>query len=367
MKKSTKQLLSVGFHLLVLTGMVLTYDASKAMATKLGYLKSPDAVKSMVVDFRDQDHSGPGIEIDPELKKLVDVNEKGYAFRRDLPFPADLKVSVWDIHEFKKVRYAGKSPFGEGNATLSYRTDEVTEYHKVGGALRLTLKEKVMERTLSPAEVAAKVKLEEAAKEGGAPILENNDRVEDRMRGKVVDFKYNGQEWKSVRSPEFATMAWGKDLETEISKTFVENGLGPRPRWFGSKRLKAGDPMKLSGPTLNLVFDGVAGGSVDMVFTGIEGVHGHPCAVFDVSGNLQLSDVAGPTGETIKAQMTIESGKVWLSLLYPVLLRSELNTIQSAESREGGKLVMQLQGEVEIITIRDWEAITAAPADVSLK
>jgi hypothetical protein len=371
MNKSTKQLLSVGFHLLVLVGMVMTYDAAMAVASKLGWLESRASPKSVVVDFRDQDHAVGGTEIDPSLAALVDQNEDGYGFRRDLPFPPNLTVRAWDIQKFKNVRVAGKSPFGEGQTTLSFRADEMFEYQKLGGTMRVTLKEKVMERLLSPAEEAAKAELVAAAEEAGKPLPENKDRIEDRMRGKVVDFKFDGKVWKSVPSSEFSTMAWGKEMEEVIEETLVKSNVSPRPRWFGSKRVKEGETMKLADSTLNLVFDDTQRGAVEMTFVGMEGVNGHPCAVFDVTGNFQLNDTKEATGEITRAQLSIQEGKIWLSLLYPVVLRSELRTIQSAESREGRKLVTQMQGEVEMISIRDWKpvdpaAAAAAPAtDVS--
>ncbi|MBC7980967.1 MAG: hypothetical protein H7Y36_10435 [Armatimonadetes bacterium] len=44
MSKSAKQILSVLFHLGVLGGMVLGYDAFRGLATKLGFLKSDTSV-----------------------------------------------------------------------------------------------------------------------------------------------------------------------------------------------------------------------------------------------------------------------------------------------------------------------------------
>jgi hypothetical protein len=102
--------------------------------------------------------------------------------------------------------------------------------------------------------------------------------------GKAVQFKYDGMAWKALITREFKTMAWGKGLEEEVGVHLLESSLLPRPRWFGEKPMKLGEVTKLSGKSLDLVFDGLAEGSAEMVLKGMEGVHGHPCAVFEVSG-----------------------------------------------------------------------------------
>ncbi len=102
-------------------------------------------------------------------------------------------------------------------------------------------------------------------------------------------------------------------------------------------------------------------GTIEIVVKGMEGVHGHPCAVFEVSGSYVESQKDNGQGQTVGGEATIDKGKIWCSLLYPIVLRSDLDLIVSWKTLEGGKLVSQMQGTVNHKMHRDWKVVTKKP------
>lgn len=134
-----------------------------------------------------------------------------------------------------------------------------------------------------------------------------------------------------------------------------------RPKWFGADPMKVGDVTKLSSKSLDLVFDDLSSGSVEMKLKGMEGVHGHPCVVFEVSGSVVMTVSENAEGQKTGGEATIEKGRIWCSLLYPIVLRSDLDMIVSIQTREGAKLINQMQGSMRETSHRDWKAVTAKP------
>lgn len=360
--KSGKQILSLLFHGAVLLAMVTAYDLSKGLAEKLGWIESAKPKQEVEIDILAKGES-LATEIDPELEKLVDGGAEGYRFRRDLAFPPHLKVIATEVKKLDKVRFSGKSEFGEGTMVLTTRDDEVMEYELAGREVRFTMTKKVLEKQLSAAERLARIEaVAEAEKAGQAPPEENH-KIVDRLVGKTVKFGYNGSGWDVRPSGEVATMAWGKGLLDEVTPELRANGLLPRVRWFGEGRMALGAVTNLSDKSLDLVFDGGGQGKLEMVFTGVEGVHGHPCGVFEVKGRLILEGVDGE-GQALREERTVEGGKIWCSLLYPAVLRMDLDLIISKETREGGKLVSQKQGDSRYELHREWVAVTPVSGGV---
>lgn len=353
--KSGKQFLSVLFHLAVLGGMVMTYDLSRGLAAKLGWIDGGSSSQKVEVDIMTKEEE-LGTEIDPELQKLVDVSVDGYLFRRDIPFPPHIKVVATEVTKLKKVRFAGKSQFGEGSMVLSTRTDNVMEYEMAGRTARFTMKESSTERLISPSEKLAKLEAIAEAKKNGKAPPPDKDKIVNRLVGKAVQFNYDGKAWKVQQSKEFSTMAWGKELEGQVTSQLQANGLLSRARWFGKDRMSLGSKTKLSGKSLDLVLDDGEQGELEMVFKGMEGVHGHPCGVFEVKGSLNFEKIDAE-GNTVKGEETVEGGKIWCSLLYPIVLRTDLDLIISHETRATGKLIGQQQGDVSVKRHREWKPV----------
>lgn len=245
---------------------------------------------------------------------------------------------------------------------LSIREDEVMEYEMAGGSVRFTMKENVSEKIPTAAERVERLKAIKEALEKKQKPPETRERIVDPLIGQMVQFDYDGKAWKAVPTKMFKTMAWGRGLEDRVGDQLIANSLLPRPRWFGAKPMKVGEVTKLSGKSLDLVLDGKDSGSLELVLKGMEGVHGHPCAVFEVSGSYVESPKQNARGESEGGEVTVEKGRIWCSLLFPIVLRSDLDLIVSYETREGGKMVHQLQGSVNEKIHRDWKAVTKAPA-----
>ncbi len=362
LNKSTKQILSFLFHLAVLGGMVLLYDAGKAVAVKLGFIemveKKADGEGSSLVNFMEEEKPLE-TAIDPALAKLVSKNKEGYLFRADIPFPPHLKVIVTEVTKLKKVRMAQRIGKETARTELTTRDDKVMEYEMAGKAVRFTKAKQVSERKLSDLERLQRLEAIAKAKEDGSEPPETRDRKIDPLEGKAVQFNYDGKAWKAIPTKEFKTMAWGRGEEDRVAETLISNGLQPKPRWFGSKRIPLGHKVRLSGSSLDIVFEDVAKGHLDMEFKAVEGVHGHPCAAFDVTGSVELKPGTDDQGRATSGEATIEKGRIWFSLLYPVVLRMDLDRIVSYETRDKGQLIAQIQGKTSERIHSDWNAVTA--------
>ncbi len=353
MSKSAKQILSVLFHLVVLGCMVLIYDAGALIVQKIRSIQVPENVG----DFMEHEETLSTV-IYPELQKLVVKKDDGYLFRTDIAFPPHLKVVVTDVTKFRDVNMAKRIGDESVQTKLNARLENVMEYEMAGKSVRFTQIQDIKRRKAPDEEQMAKLKAAEEAAAAGEEPPEDPDQQIGLLVGKAVQFNFDGIDWKAVPTKEFKTMAWGKTLEPDVTSTLVYNGLKPRAKWFGVKPLPIGHKLKLAGESLNLVFENAAKGSLEMEFKSVEGVHGHPCAVFDVSGSIELKTDTDEQGQPVDGEETIESGRVWFSLLYPVVMRSELHKVVSYDTRKNGKLVAQFQGKAEDYLHRDWKAVS---------
>jgi hypothetical protein len=90
-----------------------------------------------------------------------------------------------------------------------------------------------------------------------------------------------------------------------------------------------------------------------LIYEKEEAIDGHPCGVFSVTGDLQIESVVNAIGEQQEAKMAITGGKIWASLMYPLILREELQTVQTIETHEGG-FTRQIHGPIRIVRARTW-------------
>ena len=129
----------------------------------------------------------------------------------------------------------------------------------------------------------------------------------------------------------------------------------PRSLWFAKHRFKVGDQLVVTGESLPMVLAGDAKGSITLKLESFDAVEGHPCGVFSVSGNYHRK-TADFTGTITNEDVTIESGKFWFSLIYPVILRQEIDTIQSAKGGGQGGLMSRSQGAAKISVTHAWKS-----------
>jgi len=280
----------------------------------------------------------PGSRPDPELQKLVDETPEGVLFRKDLPFPARLEVKT-TRNEDISGRVFEKSELGSETRVIKGAFTTVFKVERAGDQVSHTLIESVFaEPVIKGAEVKDPVK-----KQVAPP-------------SKPAVFVKAGSNWKSA-SNDFRTANLAQTLSPVFDQLLVANALAPHAYWFGQKRIKIGDELTVTGKSLPLIITGKASGSLKLKLEALEAVEGHPCGVFSISGNYTRKQFPDFDGSLTDDEVTIESGKIWLSLLYPIILKEEASTIQTI--RKGGEGGPSLQGQnsSKVSVTREWKPI----------
>ncbi|MGE9269728.1 MAG: hypothetical protein ACQKBU_02910 [Verrucomicrobiales bacterium] len=142
-----------------------------------------------------------------------------------------------------------------------------------------------------------------------------------------------------------------------LPELMVETGVHPRTQWFSSTRFwRSGDRVVLTDQAVELLDPWGVSGRVVLVFEGEEAIDGHPCGVFAVEGRLVVKGRPGMDRASVDSEVTVESGKIWASLLYPVILREEYATEMFFRSgREGEEAhAASVEGRVEVIRAQTW-------------
>jgi hypothetical protein len=79
--------------------------------------------------------------------------------------------------------------------------------------------------------------------------------------------------------------------------------------------------------------------------------------VFSVTGDYSRKQFPDFEGNLTDQDVTIPSGKIWFSLLYPMILKEELATIQTSKSGTQGGSLKRGQGSVGISVTRAWKRL----------
>jgi len=344
---------------------------------------------------------GGDVQVDPALQALVDQTAEGAVFRKDLPFPEQLQVKVEQRQTFDSARIVVKSAIGNQVAAFSGTRFFLTRYERAGERLDVTLesagfakpevdkgeaekakasKVKVDQAKADQAKAekaktdkeradkarAAKSKVEqakfdqEAAAAAAAPAVPDELTASKELAGSSISFVHDGKAWKSRHFSDFKLAVWARNLEPHVASLCTAAGVLARPYWLGKRRLKPGDTVPLTGPGLALLLGEGAVGSLVLTLESFEPSGGHPCGVFAVSGNYREAAVPGPDGEVFDEEISISSGKVWLSLVYPVVIREQLETIQTLSTGMRSGHSTLIQGSVAVAVTRTWKPSAAA-------
>ena len=94
-----------------------------------------------------------------------------------------------------------------------------------------------------------------------------------------------------------------------------------------------GDQLAVSGDSLPMLVAGKGKGSLNLKLESFEAVAGHPCGVFSVSGTYSRKKFPDFEGNLTDEDVTIQSGKIWLSLIHPIVLKEERNSRLSKTPR----------------------------------
>lgn len=278
---------------------------------------------------------------DPELQKLVDQTDGGVLFRKDLPFPTRLEVRVTRREELAG-RFFHASAIEKRGENLKGTRVHIAKLERAGDQVRHTLEQSSF--SVPSADGSGEAKTVANPLEQVAPTL------------KPLTFRRFGTAWRVENPGDFRTAAISKQVGPALDGLLVENALAPRRLWFGKKRLAIGETLSVTGETLPMLLEG-GKGSFQLKLEGLEAVAGHPCGVFSVTGDYTRRQFPDFEGGFTDEDVTIQSGRLWLSLLYPVVLREELDTIRTLKSGGQGGQVGRGRGTAKVSVKREWKAL----------
>jgi hypothetical protein len=319
---------------------------------------------------------------DPALQALVDQTPEGAVFRKDLAFPEQLQVKETRRLKFGGARVFVQSAIGNQAAALSGTRHFTTLYERAGPRVSVTMesagfslpevdtaKTELPQTDPKTNKKPDKAQAEKLQADKAAAMLSavpHELTQADQLIGGKVGFLYQGKAWKAKHTSDFKLAAWAGRLEASVGANCMDAGVLPRAHWFGKGRLKPGDSVPLSGAAMALLFAPDASGKATLKLESFEVSGGHPCGVFAVTGNYRVASLPGPDGEVSDCEVTISSGKVWLSLVYPVVIREQLDTVQTLVIGARSGHSTRIQGNVAVAITREWNP-TPGPAQETPK
>jgi hypothetical protein len=281
---------------------------------------------------------------DPELKQLVDQTAEGVIFRKDLPFPSQLEVLVTRSQKWSG-RVIRESAIERTSEALQGTRISVSKLERAGNRIRHTIEESGFSIPSAEDSENANQMLADPFKS-----ISSGD--------KSSTFIKQGDTWRADPPGEFRSASLAQDLSPFFDALLVENALAPRPLWFSNKkRFNPGDQLAVAGASLPMLLSGDASGSLMLTLESFDAVDGHPCAVFSVTGDYSRKSFPDFEGVFTDEEVTIESGKIWLSLIHPLILREELDTVQTIKSGPGGSQSTRGQGSIQLSVKRSWKPL----------
>ena len=320
--------------LLLVIGVSASCDKAKDLAAK-----ASSAVKAKISG---QAGNTENTKVDEALQKLVYQTPEGAVFRKDLPFPSHLEVTSSRRHEMSG-RFYQSSDIGKQADVVKGTQITLTKFKREGDLIRYTLDQ---------SEFSLPVTGKPDAKKKAAPKSPLTS-----TSARPVVFRKTGTSWGADQRSDFRAAALAQEISPVFEQLLIENALSSRPVWFAKRRFKVGDQLVVTGDTLPMLLAGNAKGSITLKLESIGAVNGHPCGVFSLTGDYNRKFFPDFEGHFIDEEVTIQSGKMWLSLIYPIILREELDTIQSFKSSGKGNLVSRGQGAVKVSVTRAWKSL----------
>ena len=277
---------------------------------------------------------------DPELMKFVDKTDEGVIFRKDLAMPERFEVRATRIHEING-RFIQSSAIETQASVVKGTQTTVTKLERAGGHVRYSMEQSTFTEPVA-----------EGADKDTKPVIR---QLAPASPPRV--FHQNGESWKGDPADGFRGAALAKQIAPVFDDLLVDNALAPRPLWFANRRFKPGDELVVTGTQLPMLVTGKAKGELKLTFESIGAVKGHPCGIFTFSGHYSRTNFPDFEGNLTTDDITIQSGKLWLSLLYPMILREESETVQTQKSGGSGGPAARGQGTVKVSVIREWKAV----------
>ena len=333
--------------------------SSLALVSCLG-LSSCDKVKEISTQVKDkvgdtlEDRLQDPAEVVVEnpLMRLVDQTEEGVVFRKDLDFPTELKVTT--VHKQKIAgRIFRESELGRDVESVNGKETVTVVFERKGSTVTYNIEGSSFEL---PVKKAA-----EGEEQAPPKQIQNPFRQAPPPTKPMTYVLQSNGGWKGKSGGDFKLMAMNQQLSPVFADLLTEHSVLSRPLWYSSSRVKIGDEFELSGASLSMVITGKAKGKVILRLEKIEEVNNHPCGLFSITGEYRRTGFPNPEGRLLDQEVSIESGELWLSLLYPIILKEKLKTIQTFSPSEGGGSVGRAQGTVDTLVVREWGAKIPIP------
>lgn len=280
-------------------------------------------------------------KIDPELEALIDRNEEGILFRRDLPFPKNLKVSV-SRSEPLEVRVILSSQLGKEVKQSAAIRERSFNLSKQPNSIRFSGYKEIFREKIAKSDQEGPLHITDH------PLLPPKIPKDHTM-------KLQAGKWVAVQNRGFAEMALAQQLGPHVPTIMEEYALTPRKMWFGKRRIKTRQSISVSGELLPMLIAGKATGSLKLTLDDVHSVKGHPCGKFAIKGSYKRKSFPSLDGRVFDEEITIQSGHVWLSVIHPLILKSELNLISRRTVAEGSGPSLVIQGNSEPVTVINWQ------------
>ena len=301
--------------------------------------------------------SGSSGEMDKALEALVDRAPEGVKFRKDLPFPVNVECRLSSSMKFEGVRVFRKTAFGPESGVSSATSEEIATWTRQGQRLTFAVENATVDLAPEPPKPvidpkAPVPKTPPVAKPAEPALPQTIREVTESLSGTL---ELSGGKWSAGADSDFLRSAKLKALAVGFDDEALSlRGLQARKLWFGKTRWKEGSRLSLSGEEMTLVMitPGLKG-HLDLVFEAVEAVEGHPCGRFAISG--ECSGFRNPLGQPddSKAEMSITGGKIWMSLIHPLVLKQELDTVMTLSDKRNG--IDRAQGHVILKQSLTWK------------
>jgi hypothetical protein len=270
---------------------------------------------------------------DPALAGLVRRSDAGLMLRKDLPLPASFKVN-WERSD--EVTSAHRVAYGTEPGRPSEAARESIAQGKFFS--KATLQRLTPERySLNIPALAAPEPPKKGKTLPPPPVM----AAGEQLAGSSVTLLRDQGAWRVAKptgSVDFKSLNWGTNLTPHFDALLRRSNLTTSPRWLGDP-LVAGKQITLSGGDAAILLGSPAAGELVLRFEGEQSLGGHPCAVFSITGRYQTEPALHWHGGYESEEMVVESGHVYLSALYPLVLGVDLDGIVSLSTwtTPGGK------------------------------
>jgi hypothetical protein len=285
---------------------------------------------------------GCAVPMDADLVKLMDKNEEGIRFRRDLPFPKEVRVSIAE-KEPMTVRLFQQSEVGKKITKISAVRQLAMEMRRTPSSVQFAnFKEeyflgKKTDQNVTPGPIKGHALLPPVPPRDHTMVFRNGT-------------------WGGSGKTGFAEAALAQQLGPHLPALLQEYGLSARPMWFGKRRIAPGKPMEISGELLPMLVAGKATGALTITLEQLESVHGHPCGRFAIKGSYQRKGFPFPDGRLFDEETSIQSGHIWMSVLHPLVLQYRVERIVTLSVPEGSGPAIRFQGNTSSVRSLQWSA-----------